>query len=108
MLAQGELAMEFNIAGPLNAQCGKCLYWEQLETTDAMGECRRYPPQVVMVREADAESTASSELPLTLSTAWCGEWIDKSIASPQLVALRLQEHPILQRVFEGTRFCDEG
>ena len=45
--------MEPLIAGPLNAQCGKCLYWEQNETVATMGECRRYPPQVVMVRDSD-------------------------------------------------------
>lgn len=76
--------MQPNIAGPLNAQCGKCLYWEQHEAAAAMGECRRYPPQVVMVREAgDAQLTASSEWPLTLSAAWCGEWIDQKYRSPQ-------------------------
>ena len=59
--------MQPNIAGPLNAQCGKCLYWEQHEAAAAMGECKRYPPQVVMVRDAgDAQLTASSEWPLTL------------------------------------------
>ena len=76
--------MEPLIAGPLNAQCGKCLYWEQNENVATMGECRRYPPQVVMVREAgDAQNTASSEWPLTLSAAWCGEWIDQKYRTPQ-------------------------
>jgi hypothetical protein len=76
--------MEFHIAGPLNAQCGKCLYWEQHENVAAMGECRRYPPQVVMVREGnDTQHTASSEWPLTLSAAWCGEWIDQKYRTPQ-------------------------
>ena len=66
--------MQPNIAGPLNAQCGKCLYWEQHDGVAAMGECKRYPPQVVMVRDAeDAQPMASSEWPLTLSAAWCGE-----------------------------------
>jgi hypothetical protein len=37
-----------NVPGPLNAQCGKCLYWEQHEKIAATGECKRYPPQVVM------------------------------------------------------------
>jgi hypothetical protein len=49
-----------------------------------MGECKRYPPQVVMVRDAeDAQPTASSEWPLTLSAAWCGEWIDQKYRTPQ-------------------------
>ena len=81
---KGEAAMEPLIAGPLNAQCGKCLYWEQNENVATMGECRRYPPQVVMVREAgDAQNTASSEWPLTLAAAWCGEWIDQKYRTPQ-------------------------
>lgn len=77
--------MEPFIAGPHNAQCGKCLYWEQHENVAAMGECRRYPPQVVMVREGGEEGqhTASSEWPLTLSAAWCGEWIDQKYRNPQ-------------------------
>jgi hypothetical protein len=76
--------MQPTIAGPLNAQCGKCLYWEQHDGVAGMGECKRYPPQVVMVREADdAPPTASSEWPLTLSAAWCGEWIDQKYRSPQ-------------------------
>lgn len=81
---EGEGAMQPNIAGPLNAQCGKCLYWEQHEGVATMGECKRYPPQVVMVRDAeDAQPTASSEWPLTLSAAWCGEWIDQKYRTPQ-------------------------
>jgi hypothetical protein len=76
--------MEPLIAGPLNAQCGKCLYWEQNENVATMGECRRYPPQVVMVRDGDdGQNTASSEWPLTLSAAWCGEWIDQKYRTPQ-------------------------
>jgi hypothetical protein len=75
--------MAFTIAGPLNAQCGKCLYWEQHDNVAVMGECRRYPPQVVMVRETGENETASSEWPLTLSTAWCGEWIDERYRDPQ-------------------------
>jgi hypothetical protein len=74
--------MAFVIAGPLNAQCGKCLYWERDENVASTGECRRYPPRVVMVREGDGRETASSEWPLTLSTAWCGEWIDEKYRNP--------------------------
>jgi hypothetical protein len=84
---EGEGAMQPDIAGPVNAQCGKCLYWEQHDGVAAMGECKRYPPQVVMVREADdAPPTASSEWPLTLSAAWCGEWIDEKYRTPQASA----------------------
>ena len=54
--------MESSIAGPLNARCGKCLYWEQHDKVGTMGECKRYPPQVIMIREGeDAQLTASSE-----------------------------------------------
>jgi hypothetical protein len=39
---------------------------------------------VVMVRDGDdAQSTASSEWPLTLAAAWCGEWIDQKYRTPQ-------------------------
>jgi len=74
-----------NMPGPLNAQCGKCLYWEQHQKITAMGECKRYPPQVVMARDVEDASnlTACSEWPFTLSDAWCGEWIDQRYRTPQ-------------------------
>jgi hypothetical protein len=38
---------------------------------------------VVTVRETNGQETASSEWPLTLGTAWCGEWIDDKYRNPQ-------------------------
>ena len=61
-----ESAMQPNIAGPLNAQCGKCLYWEQHDGVAAMGECKRYPPQSSGPRRggcpADGELGMASDL----------------------------------------------
>jgi len=35
-----------------------------------------------MIREGeDTQLTASSEWPLTLSAAWCGEWIDQKYSA---------------------------
>ena len=79
--------MEPLIAGPLDAQCGKCLYWEQNENVATMGECRRYPPQVVMVREAgDAQNTASSEWPLRSPRHGAANGSTKSTACHKLLA----------------------
>jgi hypothetical protein len=49
--------MVSSIAGSFSARCGKCLYWEQHDKVGTMGECKRYPPQVIMIRKAKTRNS---------------------------------------------------
>jgi hypothetical protein len=54
-------------------RCATCRFWESGRT-----ECRRYPPQVVMVYDEDGkggiDSTTGYWWPETNFDAWCGEY----------------------------------
>lgn len=57
--------------------CHNCTTWrrlpdeEQTPGEDVLGECRRYPPTVVVL--ADADAGPASMYPLVLAKDWCGE-----------------------------------
>ena len=55
--------------------CEQCRFWHQTEPTNQNGQCRRYPPAVIMphglVRPTMSEDN------------FCGEWRDKSITPEQ-------------------------
>ena len=55
--------------------CERCRWWHREEPTNQNGQCRRYPPAVIMphglVRPTMAEDN------------YCGEWRDKSITPEQ-------------------------
>lgn len=55
--------------------CGKCVFFVEITNNtmvNRIGQCRRFPPVVVM----DEEETPklSYEFPLTTDTSWCGEY----------------------------------
>ena len=55
--------------------CEQCRFWHRAEPTNQNGQCRRYPPFVIMshglVRPTMSEDNS------------CGEWRDKSITPEQ-------------------------
>jgi hypothetical protein len=57
--------------------CMDCGYWKRLNVPGAEGECRRYPPTVVvMVTSGDFENLESEDAirwPETNGEDWCGE-----------------------------------
>lgn len=63
--------------------CQSCRHWQPYGTTtgDRAGDCRRYPPQLVLVELSEFEGSKSSGFnamngeawPSTRADAWCGE-----------------------------------
>lgn len=55
------------------AQCAACWFWQRLngrEDDPTMGDCRRMPPQVLVVEGVGMASV----FPNTRETDWCGEF----------------------------------
>lgn len=60
--------------------CGKCRFWHPL--SDDSGECRRYPPSVVVDVSSESSSDGGSQIvtsnvatafPTIGRNGWCGE-----------------------------------
>jgi hypothetical protein len=73
--------MADEVTGP---RCDTCRYWQRYRPNSdeaGSGECRRYPPAVVLVELAEFEGSKSSgfnamngsEWPQTGPAGWCGE-----------------------------------
>jgi hypothetical protein len=56
-----------------NAFCGNCVFWDKEEDEDSIGECRRYPPQVITLADEDGTMTPVSIFPASEADHWCGE-----------------------------------
>ena len=55
--------------------CSGCRFWHQSEPTNQNGQCRRYPPAVIMSHGLVRPTMAADNS--------CGEWRDKSITPEQ-------------------------
>ena len=55
--------------------CQGCRFWHQSESADQNGQCRRYPPAVIMPHGLVRPTMAADNS--------CGEWRDKSITPEQ-------------------------
>lgn len=51
--------------------CGNCRFWKREQST---GECRVFPPEIVVLRESNGTDTWNAEFPLTNELTWCGSW----------------------------------
>jgi hypothetical protein len=56
-----------------NAFCGNCVFWANDEEEESIGECRRYPPQVITLADEDGTMTPVSVFPASEVDQWCGE-----------------------------------
>jgi hypothetical protein len=56
-----------------NSFCGNCVFWANNEEEESIGECRRYPPQVITLADEDGTMTPVSVFPASESDEWCGE-----------------------------------
>ena len=55
--------------------CEQCRFWHRAKPTDQNGQCRRYPPSVIM--------THGLVRPTMAGDNYCGEWRDQSITPEQ-------------------------
>ena len=55
--------------------CEQCRWWHQHQPTGQHGQCRRYPPAVIM--------SHGLVRPTMEADNYCGEWRDKSITPEQ-------------------------
>ena len=55
--------------------CQGCRFWHQSEPADQNGQCRRYPPAVIMVHGLVRPTMSENNS--------CGEWRDESITPEQ-------------------------
>lgn len=56
-----------------NVFCGNCVFWDQDEDEESIGECRRNPPQVITLADEDGTMTPVSVFPASEADHWCGE-----------------------------------
>jgi len=54
--------------------CETCAYWESDEAEESIGECRRNPPQVIILPDEDGTPTPVSIFPAAEADQWCGEY----------------------------------
>jgi len=53
--------------------CETCDVWQWSEENLQRGECRRFPPQIIVNKKGGAHP----QQPLTSPHFWCGEWSPK-------------------------------
>jgi hypothetical protein len=56
-----------------NVFCGNCVFWDQDEEEESIGECRRNPPQVITLADENGTMTPVSVFPASEADHWCGE-----------------------------------
>ena len=57
-------------------RCDKCVYYV-LPSSEPMGECRRYPPQIITLKgqgEGLADMSRVLTFPEVQGDSWCGEF----------------------------------
>ena len=62
--------------------CEGCRFWNRAEPANQNGQCRRYPPSVIMPHGLVRPTMAEDNV--------CGEWRDKSITPEQEQRAELQ------------------
>ena len=62
------------LAKVVTKECGTCQHWLKVEGGLTVGECWRYPPQVMLV---SLEMKVMSSIPRTFRDRLCGEWLQK-------------------------------
>lgn len=53
--------------------CSSCKSWDPIETSEAIGRCRKNPP--VFHRDKDIGKMTTGSWPTTLSIDWCDRYL---------------------------------
>lgn len=59
--------------------CGKCKYWVAHEKDGNLGDCHRFPPQLVASGDYNE---VTSQFPFMLIDDWCGEFAVEVPSAP--------------------------
>jgi len=59
-------------------ECSRCRHWRKESENPNMGECRRYPPQVVWHPvKGEMYGDLYFHFPMVLANQWCGEFCSR-------------------------------
>ena len=53
-------------------RCDACKFYYKVD--DATGECRRYPPSILLAEGHTRDDADFYRSPLVYDIGWCGEW----------------------------------